>query len=253
MTLRDSRPPRSRATRTLAGAALAAALLAPLSAAAPAAAHSNLISTTPEGDSPDQQSVIEVLPPEVSLTFSEDLTAPLPADQQKDGESNTQIQVYDSSCEDAGLLIADPGRADTRDCTDYATGDAVVDGPTVTQALDVAGAPAGTYTVVWQVVYGDGHADSQMFTFTTEDAAEDPAEATEEPTDPDPTQAPEETPSAAPSEAPDEPAETGSPDATAPSDDAGIGAPVVIAIVGGVVVLALIAFIVVMIVRARRP
>jgi methionine-rich copper-binding protein CopC len=130
--------------------------------------------------------VIESLPDHVSLTFSDDLTPPLPAEQQQGGESTTQIRVYDETCTDAALLIADPGHADTRDCTDYADGEAAVDGPTVSVAVNNVGAPAGVYTVVWQVVYGDGHADSQMFTFTAESAvaAEQSPSATPSATEP---------------------------------------------------------------------
>ncbi|WP_162621866.1 copper resistance CopC family protein [Microbacterium suaedae] len=241
MKHRDSPHSHPRAARALVAALVAgAALLAPFAVAAPAAAHSSLVSTTPETDG-----TVAALPAEVSLTFSDDLTEPLPEDQQAGGRSNTQVQVYDASCEDAGLLIADPGHADTRDCTDYASGNAVVDGPTVTQALDNANAPAGVYTVVWQVVYGDGHADSQMFTFTAESAAATPS--------PEPTSTPDPTSSPAPSEVPSAPTETDAPDASAPPADSGLGTPAIIAIVGGIVVLALIAFIVTMIVRARRP
>ena len=155
-----------------------------------------------------------------------------------------------------------PGRADTRDCTNYAVGDATVDGPMASVQVNNAGAPAGTYTVVWQVVYGDGHADSQMFTFTASNAVPDePAEPSQAPTEPStssPTAtAPAET---APSETttPDPGAGTddGSDDATtAPAivDDEGpLSTPAVIAIVGGALVLMLIAFIIVMIARARR-
>lgn len=234
---RLSRPSRRRLPRTLAVAALgAAALLAPLAVAAPAAAHSSIVATTPETDGTEPQ-----LPAEVSVTFSDDLTPPLPSEQQQGGESNTQIRVYDATCEDAALEIANPGTGDTRDCRDYATGDAVVDGPTVTQAIDTTDAPAGAYTVIWQVVYGDGHADSSMFTFTAEEAAAPAA-----------TEAPTATPSESASPATPDPADTEA--ATTAPDDAGsgIGAPAVIAIVGGVLVLAIIVVIIVMIARSRR-
>ena len=239
MTDVRSRLPRGLALCTLA----AAALLAPLAVAAPAAAHSDVVATDPAADTPDQQSVVDQLPDSVSVTFSDDLTPP----QRTGDESTTQIRVFDETCEDAGLLIADPGRADVRDCTDYATGDAVVEGPRVTQQVDNAGAPAGIYTVVWQVVYGDGHPFAQMFTFTAENAAS-PATPTATPTatpaDPDET--------AAPSADPTGDAEP-SGDAAAPDDaDPGLSTPVVVAIAGGIVVLALVAFIVVMIARSRR-
>lgn len=262
---RASHPRSTRALRALSVAAVGVvALVAPLAAAAPASAHSSLIHTSPAADGPDGASVIDALPDRVSLTFSDDLTPPLPAEQQQGGESTTQIRVYDDTCADAGLLIADPGRADTRDCTDYAAGEAVVEGPTVSVDVDNQGAPAGTYTVVWQVVYGDGHADSQMFTFTAENAV-----AGEGTPSTSPSAAPSETPSAAPSEpseastpAPAETTEPGTSDPEASEDpdpspaiiegDGPLSTPAVVAIVGGALVLVLIAFIIVMIARSRR-
>ncbi|MGI6878456.1 copper resistance CopC family protein [Microbacterium sp. gxy059] len=160
-------------------AALAVAFLAALAGpASPASAHSTLIGTSPE-----TEGVVESLPSEVSLTFSEDLIAPTAP-----GDGTTDVVVYDATCEDAALLVANPGEADTRECRDYASGDPVVAGPVVTQAIDASDAPAGEYTVIWRVLYADGHADSQLFVFTAEqgvsaaeaedaDAGEDQAEA----------------------------------------------------------------------------
>lgn len=262
---RASHPRSTRALRALSVAAVGVvALVAPLAAAAPASAHSSLIDTSPAADGPDGASVIDALPDRVSLTFSDDLTPPLPTEQQQGGESTTQIRVYDDTCADAGLLIADPGRADTRDCTDYAAGEAVVEGPTVSVDVDNQGAPAGTYTVVWQVVYGDGHPDSQMFTFTAENAVAGAGTPSTSPS-----AAPSETPSAAPSEPSEastpDPAETTEPGASEPeaSEDPDpspaiiegegpLSTPAVVAIVGGALVLVLIAFIIVMIARSRR-
>lgn len=242
---RDSHPRHLRIARALSIAALAAAAFAaPLAVAAPAAAHSDLIATSPESDTTDQPSVVDVLPDEVSLTFSDDLTPPLPEEQQADGESTTQIRVFDETCESAALLVADPGHADTRECTNYATGEASVDGPTVMTEVDAAGAPAGQYTVVWQVVYNDGHAASQMFTFSAESAA--PAAS--------PTAEPSASATADPSateEPSDESANANPSDAPTTGDD-GISTPVVLSIIGGIVVLAIVIFIVVMIARSRR-
>ncbi|MGO1266302.1 MAG: copper resistance protein CopC [Microbacterium gubbeenense] len=237
---RDSHPRRLRLARSLSIAALAvAAFAAPIAVASPAAAHSDLIATSPESDTKDQPSVVDVLPEEVSLTFSDDLTPPLPEEQQAGGESTTQIRVFDETCEDAGLLVADPGHADTRECTNYATGEATVDGPTVSTAVDAAGAPAGQYTVVWQVVYQDGHAASQMFTFTTESAA--------------PAATPTADPSAEPSAEPTaEPSSAAEPSDVPAAEDDGISTPVILSIVGGIVVLAIVIFIVMMIARSRR-
>ena len=244
----DSHPRRPRLARSLSIAALAvAAFVAPLAVASPAAAHSELIATTPEGDMPDQPSVVDVLPDEVSLTFSDDLTPPLPEEQQAGGESTTQIRVFDETCADAGLLIADPGHADTRDCTDYATGEAEVNGPTVSTAVDAAGAPAGEYTVVWQVVYADGHAGSQMFTFSAENEA--PAATPAETEEPSPTADPSE--GAAQADPPEAP-EQADPSDPAELADSGMSTPVILSIVGGVIILAILIFIVAMIVRSRR-
>jgi methionine-rich copper-binding protein CopC len=250
--------------RALSVAAIGAvAFLVPLAVALPASAHSSLVSTDPAADGPDGNSVIESLPDHVSLTFSDDLTPPLPAEQQQGGESTTQIRVYDETCTDAALLIADPGHADTRDCTDYADGEAAVDGPTVSVAVNNVGAPAGVYTVVWQVVYGDGHADSQMFTFTAESAvaAEQSPSATPSATESpeSPTEPPAETPAqtetpgastddAANSDAADEGTETPG----IIEDNSPLSTPAVVAIVGGALVLVLVVFIIVMIARARR-
>jgi len=243
--------------RALSVAAIgAAALILPLAIAAPASAHSQLVSTDPTGDGPNGDSVIDALPDSVSLTFSDDLTPPLPAEQQQDGESTTQIRVYDETCTDAALLIADPGHADTRDCTDYAVGEATVDGPTVSTEVDNADAPAGAYTVVWQVVYGDGHADSQMFTFTAENAVSAEATPTSEPTAaPSETQAPSETPSADPSSDVQTADPSPSTETETPSvlkDNSPLSTAAVVAIVGGGLVLLLVIFIVIMIARARR-
>ncbi|WP_155049052.1 copper resistance CopC family protein [Microbacterium sp. ZXX196] len=240
MTDRTHSTPRSR-TAVLLAIGLSA-LLAPLAAATAASAHSTL-----EETSPASESVVSELPAEVSLTFSDDLTPPA-----SPGDGTTDIAVFDATCEDAGLLIADPGRADTRDCRDYADGAPVVSGRTATQALDPEGAPAGEYTVVWRVLYGDGHADSQLFTFeatsawapaATPSASETAAPS--ETTSPAESAQPSETPSATTSLS-----ESPTPEAAAPEEDASAG--IVIAIVAGVVVLALIALVVWLIVRSRR-
>lgn len=250
VTDRTAPPARVRAARALAIAAAAAvALIAPLAAAAPAAAHSSLVSTTPESGSGDA-TVVETLPEEVSLTFSDDLTPP-----QQAGDGSTAIAVYDETCEDAALLIADPGRADTRDCRDYAVGDPTVDGPTVTQAIDVADAPSGTYTVVWRVLYGDGHPDSQMFTFVAEQAA------TDAPQTPQPLPTDTAAPAAPESDAPATDEAASDADATpspgpadeteAPADE---GAPtgLLLGIAGAVIGVLLLALAIFAVVRARR-
>lgn len=141
--------------------ALAAALLtaflvlfAPLSASA----HDSLLASSPEADS-----TVDVLPAELTLTFSAKLI---------DGEGATEIVVTDPE------------------------GDSVIDGaPTlngavVTQPL-VSEAPAGAYHVVWKVVSSDGHPTSGEFDFTVANATESTAtaEPTASPTTAEPTPA----------------------------------------------------------------
>ncbi|MCS3444573.1 copper resistance CopC family protein [Microbacterium phyllosphaerae] len=141
--------------------ALAAALLtaflvlfAPLSASA----HDSLLASSTEADS-----TVDVLPAELTLTFSAKLI---------DGEGATEIVVTDPE------------------------GDSVIDGaPTlngavVTQPL-VSEAPAGAYHVVWKVVSSDGHPTSGEFDFTVANATESTAtaEPTASPTTAEPTPA----------------------------------------------------------------
>ncbi|GAA1252727.1 methionine-rich copper-binding protein CopC [Microbacterium phyllosphaerae] len=141
--------------------ALAAALLtaflvlfAPLSASA----HDSLLASSPEADS-----TVDILPAELTLTFSAKLI---------DGEGATEIVVTDPE------------------------GDSVIDGaPTlngavVTQPL-VSEAPAGAYHVVWKVVSSDGHPTSGEFDFTVANATESTAtaEPTASPTTAEPTPA----------------------------------------------------------------
>ncbi|MGN7949557.1 copper resistance CopC family protein [Microbacterium sp. 22215] len=141
--------------------ALAAALLtaflvlfAPLSASA----HDSLLASSPEADS-----TVDVLPAELTLTFSAKLI---------DGEGATEIVVTDPE------------------------GDSVIEGaPTlngavVTQPL-VSEAPAGAYHVVWKVVSSDGHPTSGEFDFTVANATESTAtaEPTASPTTAEPTPA----------------------------------------------------------------
>ncbi|MBP2436014.1 copper resistance CopC family protein [Microbacterium amylolyticum] len=239
---RPARVPVRRAA-AVAIAALCAAALGPMLVASPAAAHSELIMT-----SPDTDGTVTHLPDEVSLTFSEDLVPPA-----SPGDGTTEIVVYDASCEDAGLLVADPGRADMRDCHDYSDGFAVVAGPTVTQALDASAAPAGVYTVVWRVLYNDGHVGSQMFTFEAEEATAPtpvPTEGVIAPTaDPAPTEIPDEEREQTPSATPSVDAEA---DHDSDADQGGLSTGAIIAVVAGVVVLGLLIAIVTMILRARR-
>lgn len=122
---------RSTAPFALAAALLAAflVLFAPLSASA----HDDLISSSPAADS-----TVDVLPPEIVLTFSADLIS---------GGNGTEVRVLDAN----ENLVSN--------------GDPMVEGATVTQPL-LAEADSGLYRVQWRVVSSDGHPTSKEFTFT---------------------------------------------------------------------------------------
>lgn len=138
--LTTAEPRRSRRTSAALALALGALLVA---VPAPAFAHDELVSSDPE-----PEEVLGTTPEEITLTFSD---APL----QEEG--TTRVTVLDSSCES----IAD--------------GDPVVEGNTVTQAIE--GTVEGAVIVRWRVVSSDGHAISDQFTFSVgEQGAEDAAE-----------------------------------------------------------------------------
>lgn len=139
---------RSTAPFALAAALLAAflVLFAPLSASA----HDALTASSPEADS-----TVDVLPAEITLTFSADLIT---------GEGATEVQVTDA----AGTPVTD--------------GAAVTEGPTVTQPL-VAEAEAGAYHVVWKVVSSDGHPTSGEYFFTVTNSTLPTTEPTPAPTE----------------------------------------------------------------------
>lgn len=126
-----------RAASTLLGG-LTALLLAGgllLASTAPAAAHDNLISSTPEAGS-----TVGVSPTEISLTFSGELLT---------ATSSVVIEVT------------------SPDGQNVAEGEPLVDGTTVTQAL-AATQSAGVFTVLWRVVSSDGHPISDQYTYTVE-------------------------------------------------------------------------------------
>ncbi len=106
-----------------------------LASAAPAAAHDNLISTTPEAGS-----TVGVSPAEISLTFSGELLT---------ATSSVVIEVT------------------SPDGRNVAEGEPLVDGTTVTQTL-AGGQSAGVFTVLWRVVSSDGHPISDQYTYTVE-------------------------------------------------------------------------------------
>jgi len=157
-------------TRRTAPAVLAAALLTAFFAqfAWPqqASAHDSLIDSSPAADS-----AVDVLPAELTLTFS---AALIP------GDGSTEVVVTDAD----GASVTD--------------GEPELDGALVTQPL-VAEAAAGEYHVLWKVVSSDGHPTSGEFFFTVTtgtqttpaaDADADDQAATEEVT----TQAPADDP-----------------------------------------------------------
>jgi len=119
-------------------ALLLGALLVLFGAAAPAAAHDELIGADPAADA-----VVAELPASLTLTFSGVLL---------DDAGTTVVEVLDASC---------------RSLTDGAP---VLDGTRLTQPL--AGTATGTVTVVWRVVSSDTHPISGTYGFTVGDAAD---------------------------------------------------------------------------------
>lgn len=129
------------AKRVLVGAILVAASV--LWAAAPAQAHNYLVSSTPAA-----HSIVTELPDAFVITTNEPLL------QLGDSAGAFALEVRDA----AGAY--------------YGDGCYTVDGPSL-----IAGATLGepgVYTVVWQVVSGDGHSVSDTLTFTwaPDDAAQ---------------------------------------------------------------------------------
>lgn len=128
--------PVSRLFPLLALTAFVALLLAGLTAL-PAAAHSTLLSSTPEDGAE-----LDEAPDALVLTFNEDIT-----------DLGTDIEITGPDGEDA------------------TGGETEIDGAEVTRALseDLA---AGEYTVTWRAVSADGHPIDGELTFTlTEEAA----------------------------------------------------------------------------------
>ncbi|MFJ1843151.1 MULTISPECIES: copper resistance CopC/CopD family protein [unclassified Streptomyces] len=134
-------PPAAPAPRRpLAAAALLAALVGMvfgllLGGAGPASAHAALT-----GSDPQDGTVVDTAPKEVTLTFSE------------------QVAMSDGSIR---VLDPDGKRADTGTPRDLQSGSTVKYGVTLH-----AGLPDGTYTVAWQAVSADSHPVSGAFTFS---------------------------------------------------------------------------------------
>lgn len=103
--------------------------------ATPAAAHEQLLSSSPaEGER------LDVAPEQIRLQFTADLLGL-----------------------GAVVLVADG------DGTNWAIGEALVEGAVVTIAVDPA-IPVGGYEIRWRVVSGDGHPISDIIPFTIGDA-----------------------------------------------------------------------------------
>ena len=121
---------------TAAVSALVAAFVAAFLLASPAAAHDELIGADPAPDA-----VVDVLPDELTLTFS-------------------------------GVLIDEPGATELSvldtDGVELVAGSPELDGTRVTQAL--TGDADGQVHVLWRVVSSDGHPISGEFTFSIGEA-----------------------------------------------------------------------------------
>jgi methionine-rich copper-binding protein CopC len=204
-----STPTPTRRRLGLAAAAAALGLvLAAGTAVAPASAHDELVSSTPAaGDALDSA------PTELTLNYSDNIL-----------EVGIEVNVTDA----AG--------------TEYVAGEPVVDGATVTVALD-ADMPGGSYQADWRVVSSDGHPISGSIPFTVTTPV-----PTEEPTTTATPDASEPPVIATPS---DEASESTAPATDDASADGGTtGAEV--ALIAGIVLAVLVIIAAILIVLARR-
>lgn len=205
-----------RALAVLAGAAAAVAL-----AAGPAAAHDEIVST-----SPTDAATLDVAPAQVVLTFAEPAIA-----------LGTQVLVTGPD----GAVVSQ--------------GSAVLDGPTVVQQL-VPSRSAGSYRVEWRVTSADGHPVTGSFTFTATSAvpvgtgAEAPTTPGSTPPPATATTAPV-SPSTAPGVTGDAPRATPSQSALAVPPAATPASSTRPAVLGGILALAVLALVVARIGRAR--
>ncbi len=125
-----------RIRRGLAAAVLMSGALVALSAA-PAAAHASLLTSIPAANS-----VLEVGPPAIVLTFDEDIEAPLSSIALFDG-TGAKVEIGSPAAGDQGSVVS-----------------ATV--PTLTD---------GIYAVVWRVTSADGHVVDGAFSFQVGTAA----------------------------------------------------------------------------------
>ncbi len=114
----------------------------------PAAAHTVLVNSIPQSES-----VINSLPPEINITFAEDLI--------DIGNSNS-IEVFDSTGED------------------LSQGEVTVSGPTLSKAL-MPTDKTGIYKVQYRAVAADGHVIKGEFSFSVEASAVTTSENKSEP------------------------------------------------------------------------
>ncbi len=116
--------------------------------ASPAPAHTVLVNSIPQSES-----VINSLPPEVTITFAEELIAI--------GDSNS-IKVFDSTN------------------NDVSQDEVLVAGPTLSKALKTSD-KTGEFRVEYRAVAADGHVIKGEFTFTVEASAVTTSEIKTEP------------------------------------------------------------------------
>ncbi|MEU4361852.1 copper resistance protein CopC [Promicromonospora sp. NPDC023987] len=208
------RPRPRHHARTYGAALFAVGLL--LLAAPPAAAHDQLLSSTPADGT-----TITTLPSEIVLTLSE---APLA----------TGAQV---------VITATDGEM-------VATGAVSVDEATSTVTVPVTGqGPAGAYTVAWHVVSSDGHPIEGAFEFSLEPASTSNSEASPSPEAANASPGSSSTPTAQDLQEPTSPATQGPAGATDSHEDGGTSDPVVV-VAGGIAIA--VAILVVVTYATRR-
>jgi copper resistance protein C len=133
----DSRPVRRFGRMGAVAASVSAAALLALAAATPAAAHDQLLSTSPEAGSTAVSA-----PQTLTLEFSGDLIT--------------------------GQGIQNVATVTDEDGHQWQDGEPQVSGPQLSAAL-CEGMPNGDYEVSYRVVYSDGHSEEKSFDFALED------------------------------------------------------------------------------------
>lgn len=118
--------------------ALLVACLLGFAGAAPAQAHDQLVQSSPAPDS-----ALDASPTDITLSYSANIM-----------EIGPMIVLQDAAGQD------------------WATGEPVIDGTTVTSTIDEA-LPDGAYAINWRVVSSDGHPITGTIAFTIGDPAAD--------------------------------------------------------------------------------